>query len=203
MLDNPEKEWRRLTELYADMYDEQLQELAADFGNLTEMAQQVLRDEMKKRGLSDPTQPKPPQSLPVRFTAPEPGEAAGEEPAEFTWKTDLCACEDWKHAWQIREALRLAGIESWIDSSSRYGNGGTGPRVQVAADQLDEARQVIAQPIPQEIIDESNTDIPEFEAPHCPQCGTQDAVLISVEPVNTWSCEACGREWSEAVEPGK
>jgi hypothetical protein len=44
-------EWERLTRIYAEKSDEELRELAEDFGNLTDVAQQVLRDEMKKRGL--------------------------------------------------------------------------------------------------------------------------------------------------------
>lgn len=59
MLDSADKEWRRLTQLYVEKYDEELLELAADYKDLTEMAQQMLRDEMKKRGLGDPTAPHP------------------------------------------------------------------------------------------------------------------------------------------------
>ena len=46
------EERQRLTAVYAEKYDGELLELAADSGNLTEIAQQVLRDEMQKRGLS-------------------------------------------------------------------------------------------------------------------------------------------------------
>lgn len=59
MHENPDKEWRRLTEHYAGLYDGELLELARDSKSLTEMAQQVLRDEMKKRGLGEPLAPRP------------------------------------------------------------------------------------------------------------------------------------------------
>ena len=58
MQESPDQEWRRLGEHYAGMYDEELLELARDYKNLTEMAQQVLRDEMKKRGLGEPLAPR-------------------------------------------------------------------------------------------------------------------------------------------------
>ena len=51
---DPSEEWRRLTQLYREMSDEELYELEDDFAGLTEQAQQVLRDEMKTRGLVRP-----------------------------------------------------------------------------------------------------------------------------------------------------
>ena len=50
-------EWRRLTEHYREMSDGELYELADDFGNLTDTAQQVLRSEMKSRGLGETQAP--------------------------------------------------------------------------------------------------------------------------------------------------
>ena len=54
MFDDTIADWQSLTKLYGEMSDEELLELDAQLGDLTEMAQQVLRDEMKKRGLSRP-----------------------------------------------------------------------------------------------------------------------------------------------------
>ena len=42
--------------------------------------------------------------------------------------------------------------------------------------------------------------MPEFEAPKCPKCGAEDPVLESVEPTNTWLCEACGKRWTEPAQ---
>ena len=50
---DPTLEWRRLTEHYREMDDDGLRELAADFADLTETAQQALRSEMRSRGLGD------------------------------------------------------------------------------------------------------------------------------------------------------
>jgi hypothetical protein len=70
MQETPDQEWRRLTEHYAGMWDEELLDLAADYKDLTEMAQQTLRDEMKKRGLGEPTAPR------ARTSAPAAGATA-------------------------------------------------------------------------------------------------------------------------------
>jgi hypothetical protein len=107
MLQDAGAERQRLTELYGQKWDGELLELAADAGDLTEMAQQVLRDEMRKRGLGVPV-----PGQPVMQRAVEPGieepEFGGEifrapatqgedeggdtEPAhEYTWKTERAA----------------------------------------------------------------------------------------------------------------
>ncbi len=199
---------RQLTEAYQDKWDDELRALAADFSDLTEMAQQVLRDEMLKRGLGDP-QAKP-AAPPVAAIKPEPGwqddetreEDASETPVEFTWKTPLCDCASREEAWQRAEMLRRAGIESWMEAPGAYDLDLSGPRVVVAADQLEQARAIIAQPVPQDIIDQSREELAEpapFESPVCPGCGTPDPVLVGVDPVNSWQCESCGREWTDSA----
>jgi len=224
MQGNPAEDWQRLTEHYREISDEELEELAADFVDLTETAQQALRSEMAIRGLSEPSAqaeatkgsdaPSPPRW--VSSAQPENGdihsdasEGEGDSPHEYTWKTQLCECEDTGRAWQLHQVLERAGIESWVEQpGSRYAFGISYPRVMVAADRLEEAIEVARRPIPREIIEESREEMPEFEAPRCPKCGAPDPVLESVEPANAWLCEACGRQWTEPaadamVESGK
>lgn len=328
-MDSPDKEWRRLTEHYAGMYDEELIGLARDYRDLTEMAQQALRDEMRKRGLVDPTAPRAAsqrvsgfasQQSPVppiaqdpsprsgaradgtrteacepaprdpraevdrmRFAAhyatlgdedlldladdlesltegarlalkdelkkrgldedeelkvdaleraearargpensatverksydlfagpitgpdviadaPEAAGSADDGPHEYTWKTVLCTCDELAEARQLREALRRAEIESWVEDMAGYGIGVGSPRVLVPADRLEEAQAIAAQPIPQDIIEDSKIEVPEYEMPRCPKCRAADPVLIDTEPANKWLCESCGNEWTEA-----
>jgi hypothetical protein len=208
MKTNPIDEWRRLSEHYREMGDEELYELEADFSGLTETAQQVLRDEMKTRKLEVPRKVEAEASAPLAAArrwelvseAPEAVEDAEEAedegggPHEFTWKTVLCECDQPIEAWQLRAVLRRAGIDSWVEGRRRdlvY------PRVLVAADQLEQAREIAAQPIPQEIIDEFNEPPEEYAPPVCPQCGAADPVLEGVDPVNSWLCESCGEQWTD------
>jgi hypothetical protein len=206
MQGNPAADWQRLTEHYREMSDVELLELATDIVDLTETAQQVLRNEMNYRRLDVPrvAAEAPNISDPPalrRWASSVDSDAGSVEsatsgaldedslPKEFTWKTMLCECDDRKQAWQIYEVLRQAGIESWIEQpGSRYSLEFSYPRVLVAADQLDDARQIAARPIPREIIDLSEMDFPQFEAPKCPKCGAEDPVLESVEPTNAWLC---------------
>ena len=120
------------------------------------------------------------------------------------WKTLLCECETTEQARQLSDVLKRAGIESWIEGpGSRYsGLNLANPRLVVAADQLEDAQRVLSQPIPEEIIDESKTTVPEFELPVCPKCAAADPALEGVDPFNTWRCEACGYQWTESgVDP--
>jgi hypothetical protein len=210
---DPATEWLRLTRVYGEMGDVELRELDADRGNLTEVAQQVLRDELRKRGLKPlPEHADAPQiaswqdassasSMLVSDDPPadDAEEDSGDRPREFTWKTQLCECLDRQQAMELFEALRLAGIQSWIEAPySAFGS--LYPRVFVAADQLEQAREVADRPIPQAIADAGATGSAEYELPHCPKCGAEDPVLESADPTNQWLCEICGAQWADPAD---
>jgi hypothetical protein len=214
MRPNPAEEWLRLTRLYGGMSDGQLLELAESYSDLTELARPILRDELKKRGLDDPQvalqSPSDRKDLPAfarispRFAdsaspADEPEEEQDDAPDhEYTWKTDLCSCSTAEEAWQIRETLRVAGVESWENrASSMFGSQDI--QILVAADQLEDARAILARPIPQDIVDQSKTPVEDFVPPSCPKCGAPDPLLESVETVNTWRCEICNATWTDST----
>jgi hypothetical protein len=204
------KEWQRLTEYYGGRVDEELLELAADFEGLTDVAQQVLRDELKKRHLPPPGSRDPRTSKkigtpvwkhPAAYADPvaEP-EPSDESASEYTWKVVLCECNEREDAADLMAALERAGIGSWYDgpnspfSSLRYG-----PRVLVGADDLEAAQMVMQRPIPQDIHDQTRTPVLDFETPNCAKCGAADPLLESVDPSNTWFCENCGARWNEPL----
>ena len=233
MQSNPIDEWQRLTAHYRELGDDELRELAADFNDLTETAQQVLHTEMRSRGLGDPETASPaplasnaPPAAPFAVGAsasihdpavnpiiafgrpPElvpdtPAASQEDGPVEYTWKTPLCECDTSQQASELCEALKQAGIESWIENPatrSRYaGLGLSYPRVLVAADQLEQARAIAARPIPPEIVEATETEVPDFQPPACPKCGASDPVLEAVDPANSWKCEQCGQQWTETA----
>jgi hypothetical protein len=224
---DPIAEWQRLTDHYRQISNEELRELAWDFGDLTEQAQQALRAEMQSRGLSDPQAPPtaPPSNVPAAVRIEE--ESNPESPAlplghffgsmpqivpdvpdtdadddgahDYTWKTVLCDCDTNEQAQELSAALHQAGLDSWVQPSVEFGR--SYARVLVAADQLEQARAIAAQPVPKQTAAESKEDVPEFEPPKCPKCGTEDPVLEAVDPTNTWLCEQCGEQWSDSDEP--
>jgi hypothetical protein len=109
-----------------------------------------------------------------------------------------------EHANLLREALQRAGIESWLDSQGESvhhkGIEFATPRVMVAADQLEQARVIAANPIPEQTVEEQKNATPVFEMPRCPHCGAKDPALEGVDPFNLWRCESCGNQWTEPEE---
>jgi hypothetical protein len=290
MPESPDQQWRQLTEHYARMWDDELLNLAADYNDLTDMAKQVLRDEMRKRKLADPAaparSPKParqtlvqrldsvpdvqvfgedhqvllrryselldrdilehaiafnnltrsaqqalreemkrrglgdPVSLTGSHDPTDPESIArteaeinarletrralhGDEERDYTWQTPLRDYATREEALQRLEMLNRAGIQCWFgDPDSRRGDPTSQRldyRILVPADQLEEAFEIITQPVPQDIIDESKVEVPEYQLPHCPRCQDQEPTLIATEPSNQWLCESCGNQWNEPI----
>ncbi len=199
MKTDPVEEWRRLSQHYREMSDEELYELESEIAGLTETAQQVLREEMRARKLKVPRWDLASEAPMIVEDAKEAEEDDG-RPREFTWKTVLCECNQPTEAWQLHEALGRSGIESWVEGpGTPFGHNLNYPRVLVAADQLEQAREIAARPIPQEIIDEFNEPDEEYTPPVCPQCGAEDPTLEGAEPVNSWLCESCGAQWNDPL----
>ncbi|MGA2207603.1 MAG: hypothetical protein ABSG10_12820 [Terracidiphilus sp.] len=77
---DPIFEWQRLTGHYREIGDDELRELAADFADLTETAQQALRSEMRSRGLGGPKAPETATTNATPSNAPSASAAAHVEP---------------------------------------------------------------------------------------------------------------------------
>src|SRR5205814_7569942 len=172
MQEDPVRYFQDLTENYRQMSDGELIELAEKPEDLTDVAQQVLRDEMNKRRLErrQPSVVQPRTDIDSsahfdlvggpftdfhasapEFEAPEDGEPA----PEYSWKTLLRDCQSNDQALQLSAALMRHGIESWVKQFQVY----------VAADQLGQAQAVDAQPIPQAIVEEWHAVLTQFDLP--------------------------------------
>jgi hypothetical protein len=217
MQTDPMEEWRRLTTLYGEMGDVEIRELANQINDLTPNAQQILRDEMKKRGLTD--NPRPLMTNRAENNAfvhwqREEGTAADTDQniaddvsGDYTWKTALWRCDSMDEAAARCEVLRRAGIECWIQRPGArfvvpWLETGVGDiQINVAADQLDQAQSIVGRQIPQDIFDQIKEEqaAPIYELPSCPKCRNEDPTLESVEPSNNWLCESCGYVWSDPV----
>jgi hypothetical protein len=215
MPQDPVEEWRRLTALYSEMGDIEIEELADQINDLTPAAQDVLRDELKKRGIASgpaASAPSPDHDGEIHWEKEQDNAAEGDSSEEgasrdYTWKVALCRCESLDEAAARSEMLRRARIDSWIQHSGTrfivpWLETGVGDfQINVAADQLDRAQTIAARPIPQDILDElkEQAAIAEFELPTCPKCGAADPILESVEPSNNWLCESCENTWSDPI----
>lgn len=210
-----------LSELALDIYnltDTAQQVLRGEMSSRGLGRPQAASNAPKFSGFSWSAQPDSVFAQPSAQSASEDATDADAEDAtsrQSIRRLPLCECSDWKQAWQICAMLKADDIESWIQDSradpedSLLYSPDMGPpsalftsrafRVVVAADQLSEAREVAAQPVPREIAKASEMAVPEFTAPKCPACGAEDPILESVNPANSWRCEQCDKEWMDSL----
>jgi hypothetical protein len=196
---DPVKEWQRLSQLYAEKSDHELTELSASFHDLTEIAQQVLQDELKRRGLNAPDETTPPPLIENQDAIQDNSEIEEmplSEVEEVPWI--LHESGDAQILGELQEVLNQAGIPSRIVNPQENIYRSKFLQLQVAERDALRSEQILAQPgelkpSPPKIDEE------DFEAPACPQCGASDPLLESVEPFNTWFCENCGARWTESM----
>ena len=120
-------------QLYAEMSDPELMELARGYDSLVEEAQGALRAEFAKRNLEPPLI---------------------EEPAEVTSRSlvTVASYRDLPNADLARAALESAGIAAWIQDDNLvrmdwfYSNAIGGIRLQVDAADAEAAREILDQP---------------------------------------------------------
>lgn len=146
---DPVQERERLMEVYSHKTDDELQELAEDTASLTELASQVLNDEMVRRELS-PLEPDPSQ--------PDP-DGLQYETALRTMVT-IRSFPDVMQAWLARSGLESAGIECYLvdDNMVRLDWGISivlgGVKLRVKSEDAEAALVFLDQPVPEELGDD-------------------------------------------------
>lgn len=192
-------ETQRLTELYRGMSDAELSLLSAKPEDLSDAARDALEHEMSQRGLA----PTPPAE-------PEPAlDYAGSVPPVV-----VARFMNLHEALLAKGQLDSAGIENSLvdDNMVRmdwfYSNLLGGVKVAVKAADEQAAREIFAQPIPENFEVEG---VGAFEQPRCPKCQSTDISYESLDktysygsmwlgvPIpfgaNRWKCQACGALW--------
>src|SRR5271169_2484462 len=196
----PEAEHIRLAGLYSDMTDEELKALAADAGELTDVARQSLQNEMNQRGLAI-----------VLSAVP-----SGIDVLEQLDLVILRRFRDLPEAVMAKGSLESAGIECFLVDHNMirmdwfYSNLIGGIKLLVNAQDVEDASAVLDQPIPESMEVEG---IGEYWQPRCPACQSLD---VSFQELNqgiaytssylgvpipshrkAWRCAACGHEWED------
>jgi Putative prokaryotic signal transducing protein len=180
------RERRRLQQVYAGMTDEELLNIADDMNGLTEVAREVMTEELAKRGL---------RVAPVF-------EVEGEilPPADV----NLVTVAHYMHlgqAWLAKSALDSAGITSFLldENATRlyWANVTGGIRLQVDATDAELARAILEEPIPEEL---EVDGLGKYQQSTCPSCGGLDVDHLAGDPYanrsDCWECRQCGCEWS-------
>jgi hypothetical protein len=194
---DPERELQRLKKLYSSQTDEQLLKIAQDNPSLTEIAQRALDDELQRRKLI------PPATTSI-------------DEVEFREMVTIAKFRDLPEALLAQGNLNSSGIETVLldDNLVRldwlWSNAVGGIKLQVKAEDADEATEILNQPIP-ETIEFGGTG--DYRQPECPKCKSLDVTFQEIyKPVaygslwvgmpmpvhrKAWKCRACGNEWED------
>jgi hypothetical protein len=201
------KETKRLAALYAGMEDTELAEIVADASSLTEIARQVLRAEMARRGM---------EALP-EIATPKPSDAREPIPPAPVM---IRRYRDLPEASIAKSILDSAGIENYLadDNLVRldwfYSNLIGGIKLFVQPQDAEEANNLLSQSVPEKF----NVDTPgEYEQPRCPKCQSFEVSFDGLDKSSTyaalfvglpvpftnkdWKCHSCGHNWKEDVAP--
>jgi hypothetical protein len=203
---DPEQERQRLTKLYAEMSDGELDAIAADSAELTDVARQALTDELARRHPEEPA---------VRNTGVSPER----DSVELADVVSIRQFRDLPEALLAKGALDSAEIESFLvdDNMIRmdwfYSNLVGGIKLCVKQEDAEAALDLLEQAIPEEFeVDGVGPD----EQPRCPKCQSLDIAFEDLnQPVawvsayvlapialhrKRWVCHSCGHRWRQAEE---
>ena len=220
---DPERERQRLTEFYSGQMDGELEKVAAVAYDLTDLAREVLRAELTKRGLNvelveqRPVPPALPGDPPPE-PEPLPSEVAAAEEVELRNMVVIRRFRDLPEALLAKGSLHSAGIacelvdDNIVRMDWLWSNSMGGVKLVVAAEDAAAAEEILSQPIPEEI------DVPgigEYQQPHCPKCNSLDVNFQEPDPAayvslwlvpipfhrRAWRCHACHAEWEDDGVP--
>jgi hypothetical protein len=224
---DPEKERRRLAEFYANQLDGELEKVAAEAYELTEMARQALQAELTRRSIRVAfveRRPGPPPPEPTYGDPPPetpPVEATPGAEIEMRRMVTIRQFRDLPEALLAQGSLDSAGIDSALVDANIvrldwfWSNLVGGVKLQVDPDEVDSANEILNQPIPEDF---DATGTGSYEQPHCPSC---QSLEISFQELNkpvayvsmyfglplplrrqAWRCQSCSAEWEDDGLPG-
>lgn len=208
------QQWRDLQESYSAMSDEELQTIANDSYDLTDVAKQALQAEASRRRLNLTIQKAPPTTT---EEPPPPSEPETETDTDI----DTSQLTDLSRVWSLSEARKLKETLDWAGVPVFFGpervenlarlRGGFEHGVDVRVRDFDQQRAMAAlahaaiRDVPENSEADENVDVPY--TPHCPKCHSTEVVFqgLDLNPLTksafdskfNWSCEACGHQWKD------
>lgn len=200
---DPEKERKRLAEVYAGMADGELEELAEEASTLSDVARETLRAEIVRRKLDvslrdsiEPEDHQTPRLVTIR---------------QF---------RDVPEALMAKTILNSAGIECFLADQNIiwtdwfYSNAVGGVKLRVRAEDAAAALDLLDQSRVEEFEVEG---VGEYKQPRCPDCQSLDvsfgelnkraayASLFVNLPMPLrhvgWRCHSCGHAWDATDDP--
>jgi DNA-directed RNA polymerase subunit M/transcription elongation factor TFIIS len=201
---DPVAEWNRLTELYRQKSDDELELIAADAYDLTDTARQVLAAEIGSRKLDIKLndQPPPPEEEGL-------GPVHDIDPVEFDLQSVYVA-KNMEDLIEFKRVLEEAGIAHFIgpnhvqELEDFHESFEPGVRVYVRYVDWQRTLSYLAnrppQSSPKEQASETNSESENLPI-ICPACQSEEVVFLSHDPKDEsklrWRCDACGNRWTD------
>jgi hypothetical protein len=222
---DPARERQRLVQFYAGQMDGELEKVAKQAYELTDIARQTLRAELAKRGLNvklveqRPVPPAPPPLPGDPPPEPPPVEPIVDGEIEMSEMVAIQQFRDLPEALLAKGGLESAGIEVELvdDNIVRldwlWSNLMGGVKLLVKAEDADAAREILDQPIPEDL---DVAGVGEYQQPRCPKCGSLDINFQELDPAaylslavsvpipfhrRAWRCHSCHAEWEDDGVP--
>jgi len=220
---DPERERQRLLVFYSGQMDGELEKVAKQAYELTDLARQALRAEIARRGLgvelveSAPVVAKDElPSLPGDPPPPDPPVEPPTQDGEFELRSlvTIRKFRDLPEALLAKGSLESAGIEAVLtdDNIVRldwfWSNLMGGIKLNVDPEDAEAANSILDQPIPEHF---DVVGVGEYQQPRCPTCESLDVTFRELDqPVayvrayfnvpiplrrRAWRCRACRSEW--------
>jgi hypothetical protein len=203
---NTEQERERLARVYAAMSDGELEKIANEVADLTDVARQVLEAEVAHRGIVV-------EQVSVAVARREVAAALAVGPEGLV---TIRQFRDLHDALLAQGTLQSAGIECFIadDNMVRLdwfiSNLLGGVKLRVRQEEVEAALYILDQEIPEGFDVEG---VGEYQQPRCPKCHSLDisfeeyhkgvalvsAAVVAPVPIRTeqWKCHSCGQEWHD------
>jgi hypothetical protein len=193
---DPEQERKRLAEFYSRQFDGNLEKIAGEAYELSEIAQTVLQAELQRRGLNielaryRPVRGKKraevvnpsaiETAIPTRAELPiQASENDGDDLVTIRQFRDL------PQALLAKGCLESAGIECALTDDNMvrmdwfYSNAIGGIKLLVKPGDAADAEQLLNQPIPEHL---DVSGVGDYEQPKCPNCGSLDINFRELDP---------------------
>jgi hypothetical protein len=225
----PEQERQRLALFYSGQMDGELEKVAGQAYELTDLAREALKAEIARRGLGVELVESPPiiagkelPTMPGDPPSPRPPTEPSMSDGEFELRNlvTIRKFRDLPEALLAKGSLDSAGIDAVLTDENVvrldwfWSNLMGGIKLNVDPENVEVANSILDQPIPE------NFDVPgigEYNQPRCPNCQSLDVnfqeldpaayVSLALVPVplhcRAWRCHSCRAEWeADGVDAG-
>jgi hypothetical protein len=223
---DPEQERQRLIAFYSGQMDGELEKVATQAYELTDLAREALRAEIARRGLGVELVESAPvaEEVPVMPGDPPPPEPPAEPlPLDGQFELrDLVTIRkfrDLPEALLAKGSLESAGIGAVLTDDNvvrldwLWSNLMGGIKLNVDRENAEAANSILDQPIPENF---DVVGIGEYEQPRCPKCQSLDVNFQELDPAaylslmiapvpfhrRAWRCHACRAQWEEGTDAG-